>query len=62
MRVLSKKEQEKMIGNGWKLKIKGFQESELEFIQKLYGYKKLKFYRVTTSVRGYYDRIAMVKR
>lgn len=62
MRILSKKEQSKMISNGWKLKVQGFQESELEFIQRLNHYGKLKFYRVTTSVRGYYDRIAMVKR
>ena len=73
--ILGKEGQERMLRNGWDLKLtqwilkrptdryKG-EETDDEFIERLLksGYKKIKLYYVTTCVRGSYDTIAMVKR
>lgn len=53
-----------MLEKGWKLKIRNFNESNDEFEERLLGYRynSIKLYQTTTSIRGYYDTIAMVKR
>lgn len=49
--------------NGWTMKLKEFKESDKEFYERLVamGYTNIKFYEVTTRVKGLHETIAYVK-
>ena len=72
--ILGKEAQERMIRNGWELKLTRrllkqptdrykSEETDEEFIERLIkaDYKKIKLYYTITYIRGYYNTIAMVK-
>ena len=60
--VLGNAGQERMIDNGWHIVCIRYPfESVEEIAEKLSGYKKVKIYESTTSVRGLHNYFAMVK-
>ena len=62
-RLLSGKEQERMINNGWWLclpePLEGTEAMRERLSEK---YSQVKMYYVTTAIRGFYKPIAMVKK
>ena len=63
MRLLSGKEQERMINNEWRMclpePLEGTEAMRERLSEK---YSQVKMYYVTTAVRGSYTPIAMVKK
>lgn len=61
--IITDKRMKEMEMNKWEYFKSNFRENDIDFVNRLkkYGYKKIKLYYVTTSVKGYYDTIAMVK-
>ena len=63
--ILSRTAEERMIRNGWRLRIKSHSfEKDEELVKRLLetGYTKIKLYDSTTAIRGLYDTFAMVKK
>ena len=63
--ILSRAAEERMIRNGWRLRIKNHSfEKDEELVKRLLeaGYTKIKLYDSTTAIRGLYDTFAMVKK
>lgn len=61
-RILGDKEMDRMLGNGWTLKIADWKlTSEEQYEKYAKSYKKVKIYRTTTRIRGCYDTIFMLK-
>lgn len=62
MTKISSKRIDEMCERGYKLVIQKWQESDEEMIARLKPYYRIvKLYLTTTSVKGYYNTIAMVK-
>ena len=57
------KQQERMIENGWTLKLAEFRETPEELYKRLItkGYKQIKIYWIGTRIRGIHDYFAFVK-
>lgn len=59
---LGSKGQERMIKNGWRIKLVEFGETSDQLYERLSKrYSKVKVYYDTTRVRGYHEYFAMVK-
>ena len=59
---LGGKGQERMIKNGWTIKLVKFDETSDQLYERLsQRYSKVKVYYNTTRVRGYHKYFAMVK-
>jgi len=63
--ILSKASEERMIRNGWRIKITNspFERDEA-LVERLLkdGYSQIKLYYSTGKIRGLYDTFAMVKK
>ena len=62
MRILPNKEYESMKDRGWIMKLPAksrFTVEEKEALEQ--KYKQVKYYYMTTAIRGYYNDIALVK-
>ena len=63
MRVLYNKEYDRMRLNGWKTihpnKSNGFTSEESQQLEA--KYKQVKYYYTTTTIKGYYHTMALVK-
>lgn len=62
-RLLGSKGYAELIAKDWKTHISCFNETEQQLHDRMIskGYTKVKIWRITTSVRGYHDIIALVK-
>lgn len=61
--IITDKRIKEMEKNNWEYFSARFRENDIDFVNRLkrYGFKEIKLYYTTTSVRGYYDTIAMVR-
>ena len=64
--ILSRAAEERMLRNGWRIKIKtsDVRESDEALVERLLkdGYSQIKLYYSTGMIRGLYDTFAMVKK
>lgn len=62
-RIITEKEIEEMEINDWQCFSKEFLDSDTDFMGMLErsGFENIEFYLTETTIRGYYEVIAMVK-